>query len=50
MTERELLSDMGVAGLEMAVDALVEFLRRNGFEDASRELLSRRQDYHHFND
>lgn len=50
MTEKELLSDMGVQGLERAVDAVIEFLRRNGYEDASRELLSRRQSYHHFND
>lgn len=50
MTERELLTDMGLSGMERAVDAVVEFLCRNGYEDAARELRSRREDYHHFND
>lgn len=50
MTERELLSSMGLGGFERAIEAVVEFLRRNGYEDAARELGDRAANYHHFND
>ncbi len=45
MTEAQLLSRMGLAGFELAVEAVVEFLAANGHHDAARELGNRFEEW-----
>lgn len=39
MSERELLTLMNQGGMEECVNALADFLRSHGFEDAAHDLL-----------